>query len=42
MRYRLLVLSERETMTPEVLAKVAALVEAGATVVDLSRRVRRV
>jgi hypothetical protein len=33
MSYRLLVLPERDSMTPEALAKVAALVESGATVV---------
>ena len=33
MSYRLLVLPERDTMTPESLARIAGLVEAGATVV---------
>ena len=40
MRYRLLVLPPGETMTPELLAKIKDLVEAGATVVG-PRPVRR-
>lgn len=35
MRYRLLVLPQVETMTPELLKKIAELVEAGATVVGM-------